>query len=122
MYLKLGKRDISLQAILWITAVLALAAVGITLAVMLPGRNADTSSRTEPADEPAAAWVTTGHLVVENELERGTSPHWVPFREMKDSWTNEDAALHWLDPRQIGVDVLEEEVTTSIRRMLEEVP
>ncbi len=123
MYLKLGKRNISLGVMIAAIGGLGAVAVGITLAVMLPGRYVDRESNAPLADESApASWVGVEDLLLENELERGTTPRWVPHREMKERWSEAEASAYWIDPRAIGVEVLEEEVTTSIRSMLEEVP
>ena len=124
MYLRFGSRQVPLALILGTVGVFAIVAVAITVAVMLPRRLVDTDNRVpEAMDLPARYdWIDVSDLVVEDELVRGTELRWIPFRARRERWSEADAAEHWIDPRDIGVEVLEAEVDESIRRMLEDAP
>jgi hypothetical protein len=124
VYLKLGSREIHIRFILALTGALAVVAVLITVAVILGRRPVDSSS--EAVDTPVAAgrfdWIDADDLVIENELERGTEIRWIPFRPRREQWTESDGEEHWIDPRQIGIEVLEAQINDTIRLMLEDVP
>ena len=124
MYLKLGDREIPIHFVVAVVGALAVVAVLITAAVMVAGRSVDSSSET--VEIPVAAgrfeWIDADDLVVEDELARGTEIRWIPFRPRRERWTKLDAEEHWIDPRQIGIDVLEAQVNENIRLMLEEIP
>jgi hypothetical protein len=124
VYLKLGDREIGLGLVLGIVGGLSVVAVAITVAVIIGGRSVD--SRDEIVESPPVTgrfdWIDVTNLVVEDELARGTDIRWVPFRPRRERWTESDAQEHWIDPRQIGIDVLEAQVNEDIRSMLEDVP
>lgn len=124
MYLRLGSREIHIRIILALVGALAVVAVLITLAVMVGGRSVDNVSET--VEMPVVAerfdWIDADELVVEDELARGTEIRWIPFRPRRERWTESDVEEHWIDPREIGIDVLETQVNDNIRLMLEDVP
>ena len=124
MYLRLGSREIHIRIILALVGALAVVAVLITLAVMVGGRSVDNVSET--VEMPVVAerfdWIDADELVVEDELARGTTIRWMPFRPRRERWTESDVEEHWIDPREIGIDVLETQVNDNIRLMLEDVP
>ena len=66
--------------------------------------------------------VSADDLLVENELVRGSEPTWVPFRPPRDRWSDADVDEHWIDPAELGVDVLGQQVEETIRNLLEDVP
>ncbi len=124
MYLSLGGREIPIRIILAVIGALALVAVLITVAVMIGGRPVDSNSET--VEVPVVAgrfdWIDAADLVVEDELARGTEIGWIPFRPRRERWTESDGEEHWIDSREIGIDVLETQVNDAIRLMLEAVP
>lgn len=123
MYLRFGAHRVDLRLVIGVTLALAVVAVGITLAVMLPGRPVDTRDSVTAADEEREqSWVRLEHLLLPDELEESTQTRPVAYRELRDRWAAGDAQEHWIDPRQIGLDVLDQEVTAAIRKVLEEVP
>jgi hypothetical protein len=123
VYLRLGKREIGLGFVLGIIGGLSVIAVIITAAVIIGGRSVDSRSEIEeiPAVTGRFDWIDPTDLVVEDELARGTEIRWLPFRPRRERWTEADAQEHWIDPRQIGIDVLEAQVNDDIRLMLEDV-
>ncbi len=124
MYLKLGHREIPLHIVLAVVGAVAVVAVLITATVMVAGRSVDSSSET--VEIPVVAgrfeWIDAEDLVVEDELVRGTEIRWIPFRPRRERWTESDVEEHWIDPRRIGIDVLEAQVNENIRLILENVP
>ena len=124
MYLELGGRKIGLGVILGTIGGLCVVALAITVAVIVGGRSVDIRSETveNPARPGRFDWIDATDLVVEDELARGTEIRWVPFLPRRERWTESEAQEHWIDPRQIGIDVLEAQVSEDIRLMLEVVP
>jgi len=124
VYLSLGSREIDIRIILAVVGVLAVVAILITVAVIVGGRSVDSMSETveSPVTARRFEWIDADDLVVEDELARGTEIRWIPFRPRKERWSESDAEEHWIDPQQIGIDVLEAQVNENIRLMLEDVP
>ncbi|MBU8914403.1 MAG: hypothetical protein KOO61_10300 [Spirochaetales bacterium] len=124
MYLRLGSHEIHIRVVLAVFGALAVVAVLIVVAVMVGGRSVDNGSETVeiPVVPSRFDWIDADDLVVEDELARGTEIRWIPFRPRKERWTESDVEEHWIDPRQIGIDVLETQVNDDIRLMLEDVP
>lgn len=124
MYLKLGRREIPIHIILAVVGAVAVVAVLVTATVMVAGRSVDSSSET--VEIPVVAgrfeWIDADDLVVEDELARGTEIRWIPFRPRRERWTESDVEEHWIDPRRIGIDVLEAQINENIRLILEDVP
>jgi len=106
-----------------IVAGAAVVALIVTVIVMMARRPSDTEIMdvATPADGPLPV-VSPADLIVENELARGTRPQWVPYRPRRDRWSEEDVDEHWIDPAQIGIDVLNTQVEQAIRDLLEDVP
>jgi hypothetical protein len=122
VFLELGQLRLRLGILISVVVVLAAVAVGITAAVMLPRRNVDNNIRSEADQVRAMEWIDADDLVLRNELEQGTQPAWVPYRERREQWSDADVREHWIDPRAIGLEVLEAQVEQDIQRMLSEVP
>ena len=124
MFLKIGTREISLRLIVVAAAGLTLVAVAVTVAVTVARGSADTVGGIVevPASSDRFNWIGVEDFVVEDELARGTEPSWIAFRPRKERWTESDVEEHWIDPREIGVDVLGARVRESIRQRLEDVP
>ncbi|MFW6293956.1 MAG: hypothetical protein ACOC7V_16775 [Spirochaetota bacterium] len=120
MRLELGRWELTGLHLALAVLVLSLVAVLIVVAVMLPGRSADT------VDVPAPAlryeWATVDRLVLPDDFESLGELEWVPYRPRREVWTDEQIAEHWLDPAAIGLDVLDEQVEAHVRNLLEEVP
>ena len=124
MFLRLGTRDIPLTIVLGALAGLALLSVVTTVAVMAGRRSADTDGSVDEVSIPADQfdWIGVDDLITEDELARGTEPRWIRFRPLREHWTESDVEEHWIDPREIGIDVLENRVNESIHQRLEDVP
>ena len=115
-------RKMPIRTIAAVFGIFTFLAVLILVSVML-GRSPDSSS-----DEVTSSvitrfdWIEADDLVFEDELARGTEIRWIPFRPRRDQWSELDAEEHWIDPRQIGIEVLEGRIHELIRLALEEVP
>ena len=123
-FLRIGNRELSLQLIIVVVAGLAVIAAGIAVIVMIASRPTDTENRADASAAPdgPAQVISADDLLVENELVRGTEPEWVPYRPRRDVWSDSDIDEHWIDPAEIGVDVLGTQVEETIRDLLEDVP
>lgn len=122
MFLRVGRHRISLRLIIAVVLGMAAVAVGLTALVMLGGKSADTEVRGETV-EPASGmydWIDADELVVPDELR--LNPSWVPYRARRERWDDAEAAQHWIDPQEIGVDVLADQVETRVLEILEDVP
>ena len=125
MHLQLGRHEINLVHVVGVVLLLALVAVGIVVMVMLPGRSADTLdtvARVGSGNPAEFAWITPERLIVPDESASARQMQWVPHRPRRERWTDADVLEHWLDPAEIGLEVLDERVETYIRRLCEEVP
>lgn len=124
MYLEMGDREVDIRFILAVVGALAVVAALITVAVILGRRPVD--SRSETVGPPVTAgrfdWIDADDLVIEDELARGTEIRWIPFRPVREQWAESDGEEHWIDPRRIGIDVLEARINDEIRLMLEDIP
>jgi hypothetical protein len=102
--------------------VVAIALV-VLLVVSFSLRPAEDKSRDNSGELGALyGWVTAETLYVPNELAVGTQPEWQPFRERRERWTDDEVAVYWLDPTDIGIDILESTVHDEIAQMLEAFP
>ncbi len=119
MKLHLGAHEITPLSVVAATLVVSAIAVLVVVAVMLPSGNADTI---DSGVRGVPDWVTPERLIVPDEGAELRQLQWVPHRPRREIWSDDDAAEYWLDPAQIGLDVLEEQVEAYIRRLFEEVP
>ncbi|MFP4114212.1 MAG: hypothetical protein ACOC2Y_08170 [Spirochaetota bacterium] len=120
MRLRLGSYEVEPLHLVGAVVVLSLIAVVIVVAVMSPRRSADTQDETPPPMR--SEWVTVDRLVIPRDFARADELDWVPYRPRREVWTDEQIAEYWLDPREIGLDVLDAEVEEHIRELLREVP
>ena len=124
MFLRVGDKDVSLWLVLAVVGGMAVVAFAVTVAVMSGRRSSDNVAGTNEVSVPAGRfdWIGVDDFVIEDELARGTEPRWIPFRPRRERWTETDVEEHWIDPREIGIEVLETRVNESIRQRLEDVP
>ena len=100
-------------------AFLAVAAV-VVAAVMSCTASADTQSRVAPVAAPA--WATHDRLVLPEHFDSIGELRFVPHRARRETWSDEDISEHWLDPRDIGLEVLDARVEEYIRNLLGAIP
>ena len=81
------------------------------------------------AGEPVVAVVETPRrelpepeLILPNERQRLLSHRFRPFREPRGSWTEEDVARFWEDPRSVTGDFLLREARREVDGILQGVP
>jgi hypothetical protein len=117
MQIELGPLTIRPIHVILGALALSLIAVIIVLAVMLPGRNADTGSM-EPVEEAEHPWATADRLVVPEDFSR-LEFEWVPYRGRRSVWTPEQVGEYWYDPNEIGLEILGERLEAEIRSLLE---
>ena len=116
--MRLG-RTMTLSIALLSAAVLA---VVITL-LAIGGRG--TPSPEEPVVEiPEASRreLPEPELILPNEHQRLLSHRFRPFREPRGSWTEEDVARFWEDPRSVTGDFLLREARQEVDGILQGVP
>ena len=106
------------------THLAAAAVVAVTslvmIAVLLRSDSVDGDG-SEPY-EPGFDWAKPERLVLPDTAEQFRALRFVPYRPRREIWTAGDIAEYWLDPRTIGLEVLDTRVEEHIRRLLEEVP
>lgn len=61
-------------------------------------------------------------FVVPDEVERFLSPEPVYFRRPRKMWTQEEIREFWLDPRELGIEVLKKENRARLDRFFDGVP
>ena len=113
-----------LKRYIGITLGLAAVAVIITVAVMLPRRIRTREDREEAAQtrEMAAMEIDLTELKIPEEYRALLKSQWYPYRPRMEQWTPETARQFWVDPKEIGADLLAEENAELIRSLLEEAP
>ena len=120
MRLRIGPIEITPIHVVAATLAISLLAVLIVVAVMLPGRSADTLD--EPPPPEAEGWATFDRLVLPDDFADAGELEWTPYRPRREAWTDEQLDEYWLDPEAIGLDVLDRRVEEQMRRLFEEVP
>jgi hypothetical protein len=107
-----------------ITLGLAALAVIITLVVMLPGRIRTREEREEAVRtrEMEAMEIDLTELKIPEEYRAILKSQWYPYRPRMEQWTQEMAGQFWVDPKEIGADLLAEENAELMRDLFEEVP
>jgi len=120
MRLSLGRFEFSGLHVALATLALALVGVLIAVAVIVPGEPADTVVVGPPTLR--SEWVTADRLVLPDDFASGGELEWVPHRPRREVWTDEQIGEYWLDPSEIGLDVLDEQVENEIRDLLQGVP
>ncbi|MFP4562512.1 MAG: hypothetical protein ACLFRY_04300 [Spirochaetia bacterium] len=118
------KGDGGLKRYIMITLGLAAVAVIITVAAMLPGRIQSREEREAAVrtQEMAAMKIDLTELKIPEEYRALLKSRWYPFRPRMEQWNRETASQFWVDPKEIGADLLAEENTELIRDLFEEVP
>ena len=118
------KGDGGLKRYIMITLGLAAVAVIITVAAMLPGRIQTREEREEAVRtrEMAALKIDLTELKIPEEYRALLKSQWYPYRPRMEQWTQEMASQFWVDPKEIGADLLAEENTEMIRDLFREVP
>lgn len=91
----------------------------VSVAVMSGPRPTDNEER--PVRSPAPEWANADRLVLPDHGEPEGIP-FVPFRPRRERWSEQEIAEYWLDPQEIGVDVLDQRVENYVRELLREVP
>ncbi len=120
MRLRIGRFEITPIHVVVATIAISLLAVVVILAVMLPGRTADTLDEPPPPDREG--WATIDRLVLPDDFADAGELEWTPYRPRREAWTDEQLDEYWLDPEAIGLDVLDRRVEEQMRRLFEEVP
>ena len=120
MHIKIAGRQVDIRIVVGTGAALV---VGVVLVMALSRRPAD-NKRDGPAQSIGNLydWVTVDMLHIPNELAIGTTPRWVPYRDRRERWSVENVEEYWLDPQEIGIDILEETVHDEIYQLLEAFP
>lgn len=91
----------------------------ISAAVLSRPRSSDNQG--ESVRAPGPEWANADRLVVPDYGETGVPP-FVPFRPRRETWSEQEIGEYWLDPQEIGLEVLDERVESYIRELLREVP
>lgn len=120
MRLRIGRFEITPIHVVIATLAVSLLAVALILAVMLPGRSADTLDEPPPPDREG--WATVDRIVLPDDFADAGELEWTPYRPRRETWTEEQLDEYWLDPEAIGLDVLDRRVEEQIRGLFEEVP
>ena len=120
MRLRIGPLEITPIRVVIATIAISLLAVLIIVAVMLPGRSADTLDEPPPPDREG--WATIDRLVLPDDFADAGELEWTPYRPRRQTWTDEQLDEYWLDPEAIGLDVLDRRVEEQMRSLFEEVP
>lgn len=102
-----------------IAFILAVAIV-VVVAVMSRAGSADTEGRAAPVTAPA--WATADRLVLPDQFDSVGELRFVPYRARRETWNDEEIAEYWLDPKDIGLEVLDARVEEYIRHLLDAVP
>lgn len=116
--------DGGLKRYIGITLGLAAVAVIITVVVMLPQRIQTREQREEAVrtQEMAAMKIDLTELKIPEEYRSLLASQWYPYRPRMEQWTREAAQQFWVDPKDIGAELLAEENDELIRNLFAEAP
>lgn len=70
------------------------------------------------AREPQAPY----GLEVPDEIERFLAPELRFYREPREKWTREEVDRFWIDPKELGIEVLTKKNRNKVREILDSVP
>ncbi len=113
--------------------VAVLAASLTALIMLLSGRPDANPYLNDPAAARAAAEgmkpfsLPEGYPLQRDLILPAEDPSWLrrerqPYREKKTQWSTGDVMEFWIDPREIGIDILEQRNRETLERMFREVP
>ena len=120
MRLRIGDWEPKVPLIAAVAGGLSVLVLVAVVAVMLPRESADTVD--EPPVPLRYEWATADRLVLPDDYGEPVAPEWVAYRPRRESWTDEQIAEYWLDPHEIGLEVLDARVEEHVRMLLREVP
>jgi hypothetical protein len=98
----------------------ALLAMLLLLPVILLALSRGGPDRTARAPDPPARTIPPEDIFLPEEPD--FVPSFIPGRERRESWTGEDAAVHWQDPLRRGEEVWRDRIESVIDELLERVP
>ena len=108
---------------------LHLASIAVVLVLVSVLLGVLVNSARQPADTQSEAppplryeWATADRLVLPEDFAGSDELEWVPRRPRREVWTDDQIADYWLDPDEIGREVLDDQVEEHIRALLQEVP
>ena len=67
-------------------------------------------------------WITAFDFALPDEVDRFLTPKPWYFREAGKSWTEEDSAEFWVNPRELAVSVLEQQNKRKLDEIFRRVP
>ena len=97
-------------------------AIVITVAASMPGSRRDQDSPELPTGQGPRVDVRVSDLIIPEEFLESDEPDWFYYRERQTRWTDEQVSRYWVDPRIIGLEVLERRNDEIIEEMFEHVP
>ena len=97
-------------------------AVLITVVATLPPSRSTDRPQMQGGEQRLTVDVRVSDLIIPEEFLEGDDPEWFFYRERQNRWTDEQVARYWVDPRIIGLEVLERRNDEIIEELFEHVP
>lgn len=96
----------------------------LVLAVVLASVQStpDSTENEEVREQPGFEWADADRLAIPDEASEPGTIDWVLSRPRREVWGAEEISEYWLDPAEIGRQLLDEQVEREIRELLREVP
>lgn len=110
-----------LKIYLFVVGVVTLAALFITIAVMLPGYIRYRRSKIE-TEYIADKQVDMSRFVIPESYMKFRDEKWIPFRPDKELWTSIDTGPYWQDPEILILEYLEEQNEKLINELFKDIP
>ncbi len=116
---RLSSRELKIY--LLVVGVIALAALLITLVVMLPGYIRYNRRQAE-ADKIVEKQIDMSRFIIPESYMKFRDANWIPFRPDKDHWVSIDTGPYWQDPEILILEYLEKQNENLINELFKDIP
>lgn len=116
---RLSSRELKIY--LLVVGIIGLAALFITLVVMLPGYIRYNRSQTE-ADKIVEKQIDMSRFIIPESYMKFRDENWIPFRPDKERWTSIDTGPYWQDPEKLILEYLEIQNEKLIDELFKDIP
>ena len=96
-------------------------ALVITISVGLANRPDRTTRQVESTEVDFELPYIT-EIIIPEEFTLTGGERWYFSREPLNKWTEEQVEVFWIDPAEIGIDLMKEESDNAVQEFVEELP
>ena len=106
---------------LLVVSIVTLAALLITLIVMLPGYIRYSRSKIQ-TDLKVEKQIDMSRFIIPESYMKLRDESWIPFRADKERWTSVDSGPYWQDPETLILEYLEKQNENLINDLFKDIP